>query len=170
MGLTFTANYWGDKFQVEVTRDGDLVFLDYDVEYDEACLEFSYPATSATKLLGRWRDNPSQTIVEKFELVHEQRERFTRDCWTHIVESTKDPAWTGLLPEAAREILAEAPNLTTVVGRAAWIAGDGASENDDSQEFMAAYSAEVAWQLRRFIDVMEALERGEDWPPLEATP
>lgn len=60
MGLVFTASYWGDKFQVEVTHDGDLVFLDY--------------------------------------------------------------------------------------------------------------NAEVAWQLRRFIDVTEALERGEDWPPIEATP
>ena len=77
---------------------------------------------------------------------------------------------TGVHPEAAREIMADATNLTSVVGRAAWIAGDGASENDDSPEFRAAYDAEVAWQLRRFIDVTEALERGEDWPPLEATP
>ena len=170
MSMVFTASYWGDEFQVEVTHDGDLVFLDYNIEHDEACLEFGYPRTSATILLERWRDNPSQTIAEKFELTGEQRRGFARDCWTHIVESAKKPAWTGMLPEAARELMNEAPNFTSVVGRAAWIAGDGASENDDSPEFRAAYDAEVAWQLRRFIDVMEALERGENWPSLEATP
>ena len=170
MSLVFTASYWGDKFQVEVTHDGDLIFLDYNIVHDLAALEFGYPETSATKLLKRWTDYPSKTIAETFELTGEQRRGLASDYSDHIVESTKRSERTGVHPEAAREIMADATNLTSVVGRAAWIAGDGASENDDSPEFRAAYDAEVAWQFQRFIDVTEALERGEDWPPLEATP
>jgi hypothetical protein len=30
--------------------------------------------------------------------------------------------------------------------------------------------AEMHWQIRRFIDVMNASQAGEDWPPIEATP
>jgi hypothetical protein len=134
-------------------------------------LEFGYPETSATKLLKRWKNHPSKTIAETFELTGEQRKGFARDYSDHIVESTKRSEWAGVHPEAAREIMADAPNFTSAVGRAAWIAGDGANSGDDSSpEFYAAYDTEVAWQLRRFIDVTEALERGEDWPPTEATP
>ena len=40
----------------------------------------------------------------------------------------------------------------------------------DSSEWRQAYAAEAAWQLRRFVDVMEAVGQGLPWPPIEATP
>jgi len=104
MSLIFTASYWGDKFQVEVTHDGDLIFLDYNIVHDLAALEFGYPETSATKLLARWTDYPSKTIAETFELTGEQRRGLASDYSDHIVESTKRSERTGVHPEAAREI------------------------------------------------------------------
>lgn len=39
-----------------------------------------------------------------------------------------------------------------------------------SEEFEAEYLKEQAWQVRRFVDVMTALQTGKNWPPLGATP
>jgi hypothetical protein len=36
-------------------------------------------------------------------------------------------------------------------------------------EFKRVYSSEVDWFVRRFVDVFEAHEAGEPWPPLEVT-
>jgi hypothetical protein len=43
------------------------------------------------------------------------------------------------------------------------------SEDDNSREWQQAHDAESAWQLRRFIDCMEAIGQGKDWPDLGAT-
>jgi hypothetical protein len=40
----------------------------------------------------------------------------------------------------------------------------------DSEEWLQAQAEETAWQIRRFVDVMEALGQGLDWPDMKATP
>jgi hypothetical protein len=37
-------------------------------------------------------------------------------------------------------------------------------------EWQQAHNAEVAWQVRRFVDCMEALGQGFDWPDIKVTP
>jgi hypothetical protein len=40
----------------------------------------------------------------------------------------------------------------------------------DSDEWLQAQAEETAWQIRRFVDVMEAIGQGFDWPDMKATP
>jgi hypothetical protein len=44
------------------------------------------------------------------------------------------------------------------------------SPDDDSPEWQQACDAEVAWQVRRFVDCMEAVGQGFDWPDMKVTP
>jgi len=36
--------------------------------------------------------------------------------------------------------------------------------------FISAKKAEEAWQLRRFVDCIEAVSQGFDWPDISVTP
>jgi hypothetical protein len=45
-----------------------------------------------------------------------------------------------------------------------------ASAKKRGPEFDRVYGDEVAWFVRRFVDVFESHEAGETWPPLEVTP
>jgi hypothetical protein len=49
---------------------------------------------------------------------------------------------------------------------AAW----NASSDVDSAEWQQARAVETAWQVRRFVDVMEAIGQGFDWPGMKVTP
>ena len=40
----------------------------------------------------------------------------------------------------------------------------------DSEEWNQEYEKEAMWQIRRFVDCMEAVGQALPWPPLEATP
>lgn len=53
--------------------------------------------------------------------------------------------------------------------QAAWAAAYSASNDNNSPKFLAAEAAEKAWQMRRFLDCVEAIRAGKTWPPLEAT-
>ena len=53
---------------------------------------------------------------------------------------------------------------------AAEAAAYGVSSDRKSSEWERAYNAEVAWQVRRFVDVMEAVGQGFDPPDIGATP
>jgi hypothetical protein len=44
-----------------------------------------------------------------------------------------------------------------------------ATTDDSSIEWDNAAVAETEWQIRRFHDVIEALQQKKKWPPLEAT-
>lgn len=41
-------------FENEITEDGEMLFLNYDIDYDLACLEFKYPETLAIAELRNW--------------------------------------------------------------------------------------------------------------------
>jgi len=48
-------------------------------------------------------------------------------------------------------------------------AGFKASPDENSAKWKQAYRKEAAWQIRRFVDIMEAVGQGLDWPDLGAT-
>lgn len=52
---------------------------------------------------------------------------------------------------------------------AAKAAAHNVSADEDSEEWQQAYDAEVAWQVRRFVDCMEAVGQDLPWPNLKAT-
>jgi len=45
-----------------------------------------------------------------------------------------------------------------------------ASSDRHSQEWRQAYDAESAWQVRQFVNAMEAIGQGFDWPDMKVTP
>jgi hypothetical protein len=58
--------------------------------------------------------------------------------------------------------------LYAAQGAAKWAAASSVSV--DSLEWEQAPGAEFAWQVRRFVDCMEAIGQGLDWPDMKATP
>ena len=55
MSIVFEIKLDGEHRQVEVTRDGELFFLDYDINFDIAAQEFGYKMTEAAWLHQRWQ-------------------------------------------------------------------------------------------------------------------
>jgi len=51
------------QFEHEITEDGDLLFLDYDIEYDIAMAEFGEPATDAMEVLSSWSINSTSMFI-----------------------------------------------------------------------------------------------------------
>ena len=76
---------------------------------------------------------------------------------------------------AARMAAWAAVDATTARAyEAAWGAARAAayhaSLDRNSVEWRQAYDAEVAWQVRRFVDCMEAIGQGKGWPNMKETP
>ena len=176
MSLTFTAEYLGENFLVEVTHDGELLFLDHDIAYDETIAALGGKESAAVRLLDRWNEEATYTIGRKFILTIDQITGLKSDWAKHIIEKSikSGSGECGTDPKALELVLTGNITLAQISSRAAMEAGNsvlqGWSVIEDSENWKITYDLEKSWQLRRFIDVMEALERGEDWPPLEATP
>jgi hypothetical protein len=112
MSLIFEITLNGEPHEIEVTRDGELIFLDYDIKYDEACLEFQYPDTEATRLQFAWRAAPVETLIyeiagDSIERKHLARiaiEYAERVLWIEEKVHPKNPGVRNLL-DASREYL-----------------------------------------------------------------
>ena len=92
------------------------------------------------------------------------REEWSAGAWISEAAAraaAKTASVAMMLPEKVEELVARA-------ARAA--AAHSVSDDFASVEWHQAYDAELAWQVRRFVDVMEAIGQGLPWPPLEATP
>jgi hypothetical protein len=61
---------------------------------------------------------------------------------------------------------AAASSAQAAAQAAAW----DASSDDGSAEWQQAFAVETAWQVRRFVDAMEAIGQGFDWPGMKVTP
>jgi hypothetical protein len=74
--------------------------------------------------------------------------------------------------EAARAVRAAAAwsSRANAAGVAADTVAYSISLDPDSPEWRVARDSETAWQVRRFVDVMEAIGQGLPWPPMGATP
>jgi hypothetical protein len=177
MGLVFTIEVWDEEFQIEITPEGDLEFVDYDIQYDLAAFEFGYPETKAMKLLTLWKKEPTLTIARKFPMTEEQKRNIRADWSNHVINQCQKSGhpWLGSDLSVIKRFLGGASTLDAVAHRAAYESAIGIWVDDEDDEenvtkWKVAYDAEVAWQVRRFIDVMTASKRGEKNPPLEATP
>jgi hypothetical protein len=76
-------------------------------------------------------------------------------------------AWAaGHAAAAAQAAEGAAAAATSGAVAVAW----DASPDDKSAEWQKAHNTERAWQIRRFVDVMEAVGQGFDWPDMKVTP
>jgi len=85
MSVQFTVSYKGEKFEVEITREGDLIFIDYDIEYDLTMDEFGEPPTVAATMMKKWREKPCQIICENIGLLRGNLARLAVDWAEHVL-------------------------------------------------------------------------------------
>lgn len=222
MSVIFTAQYEGQGFQVEITRGGDLKFLDYydiyyDIEYDLAMAEFGEPETNAVKLLNEWKHSPIDTIFRRIGIEKREFISLAADWAEHVLrifqQYDKDDESPEFAIQAARRYVeligtpfeqnarvtasaaadsafsaAVRASLEAAEAQAAWAAAEAAwtvtaLTAPDAAAKVASHAAEamgqlrgdkaktseISWQVRRFVDCMEAVQWGQPWPPLGAT-
>jgi len=235
MSIIVTAEFNGQEFEVEITRDLSMIFLDYNLTHDLAALEFGYPETNATKLAEAWESEPMKVVNDN--LVIPTMMRLVAACdWTaHVLPIFEERAPKRVQNKLEMVVTAVRRHLLAAIdsgakpqgGLGLW--GDNRTMDKLRQAAMSAkrsldgyfgYAAELvaqcavflaaaydtsrdiswnaaaafswydsdsrvfpdallrnarreeesAWQVRRLVDVIEALEAGRPLPPLEATP
>jgi hypothetical protein len=82
------------------------------------------------------------------------------------VDAASSAAWAAMAMNVANAKLRVKRTANDAAQAAAW----NVSDDGNTPEWSRAHKAERAWQVRRFVDVFEALGQGLPWPPLEATP
>lgn len=85
MSIVLTAHYGNEEFQVEIKKDGDLVFLDYDFDYDLSMVEFGEPQTNAIKLLNKWKLSTTDAICENLDIEKYQLAYLASDWAKHVL-------------------------------------------------------------------------------------
>jgi hypothetical protein len=75
-------------------------------------------------------------------------------------------AWAADAAATAADAAATAAWAAVVAARAV---AHSVSPDNDSPEWQQACDAEVAWQIRRFVDCMEAVGQGFNWPDMKVT-
>jgi hypothetical protein len=81
-------------------------------------------------------------------------------------DAASTAAWAAMAMNAAEAKRRVKQTANDAADAAAW----NVSDDGNAPEWSRAHKAERAWQVRRFVDVFEALGQGLPWPPLEATP
>lgn len=85
MSIIVTAEFHGQELKVEITRDLDMIFLDYDLEYDQAALEFGYPETDAVRLTRIWQSVPIRVVEENLVIPGMVRMLVACDWVEHVL-------------------------------------------------------------------------------------
>jgi len=218
MSAIVTATFEGQLFRLEITGDGILVFLDYDIDYDLSMVEFGEPKTIAIDLADEWLRDPIQMIVrnmyvspnilsllaldwadhmlpimersrtgsEPSHVIKSARSfikgKISLDELTQICVRAGTPGIAGPSGWAARAVIELAEGEPGMVIAAAENVALRAQETRGRSEWMhasplqalqkkyAAEKLERAWQIHRFVHVMEHTQDGKPWPLLEATP
>jgi hypothetical protein len=86
-----------------------------------------------------------------------------------LASAEADTGGTGAAVAAAAAWAATCAAGDATVWAAAQSAGYVVSSDSGSPEWQQAYDAERAWQVRRFVDCMEAIGQGKDWPDIGVT-
>jgi hypothetical protein len=257
MSIVFEIKLDGEHRQGEVTRDGELFFLDYDINFDIAAQEFGYKMTEAAWLYQRWQADLLNALLHKIpdgvidnkavalmsveyaervlpifephlpkdkrarallvasrgliegavdeEHVKSLRRRFRslgEFAEKRVIREDEGGVEAGLaayhVAEIARSAIRELPvpnwfntmqqKLLGIINSSQRAVAyefcnahgfethsgiinqrTGMPRFPTSDEFQAAERSEAMWQVRRFVDVLEAIGQGRDWPDLKVT-
>lgn len=239
MSAVFKATLEEKEFDIKITREGELVFLDYDIECDFLRAELGETATPAIKLANEWIEDPIEFIVDIIQsnypnIVKEISIPMAIDFVEHILPAYEKGLslplesstlrhtvkyarafadnnvdrkklydyGTKLLKESEQAYkVSTGSNYFPPEYAAAWagymltkyillnykyrrmfdlyeISKDcalvmmknrvrGKSFVEDKKD--EGYQREISWQIRRSVDVMEALQDAKPWPPFEDT-
>jgi hypothetical protein len=233
MSIITDATYRGETFEVEISHDGSLEFLNYNITHDQAALEFGYPVTVAINLLEAWNDDALFVICVLTQIPINYIARLALDWAEHVADAYTAYGYydrggadklVSILNSARRQIGALEDEVTNETILNLKVLQRGANEklgehpdqiarhaahatwsalavlpasnriSDTGGRRMASAAAERArstkaeyihlvlmeneeaakkeelWQIRRFVDCMEAVGQGFDWPDMKVTP
>lgn len=74
-----------EKYLVEITRDGELLFLDYDIEYDLSMSEFGEPKSQAVTLFEHWKQNEIRFIARYLRIPNDRSVLIAMDWGEHVL-------------------------------------------------------------------------------------
>lgn len=143
MSIGFSVKHGRRKFQLEIADDGQLVFLNYDIEYDLSMAEFGEPDTKAIELVKKWRKNPIEFIFNYIEIPDDALSRLSMDFAESVLYIYDTVHKDG-------QILGEALNATKV-----------AALNPES-------SSKILKDQYDFVREMSCLAQQAELPPLDA--
>jgi len=231
MSVRVIADISDVKIPVEVTRSGDLIFPDHDIEYDISMEEFGEPETTQLILYKHWKREAPSTLCWYFEIdfktmillaadwaehsmhvyadyIHNKYEKgmhlksalevvreyaksdfdfkfksivFQKDTYVHQLVSyqfyapARDAAravWcvvNGSLAPGADNARATLEIASDTAAQAVGMYDPGLPQVFNPVTDPIKFEREQDWQIRRFVDVMEALQAGKTWPSLGAT-
>lgn len=114
----------------------------------------------AARVVGTARIEAAKNVGEASWAAWAAAEESERAAWT-TARAAETAAWG--VAVMAVETLAWAADAATEA------TAYNVSSDRDSVEWQQARDAEIAWQVRRFVDCMESVGQGLPWPDLEAT-
>jgi hypothetical protein len=74
----------GETVIVRVTRAGTLEMEGYDLEYDQASMEFYGDRTPCYEMYKKWDDSPAETIVKHFNVTYYELCKLAIDWAEHV--------------------------------------------------------------------------------------
>lgn len=91
--MSVDLTFWrrNDNFLVRIHRDGAIEFLDHDIEYDLAMVEFGEPETYAIEVKHQWEEDPVWFFVRNFETTKEHLLLLSIDFSEHAATKLKKP-------------------------------------------------------------------------------
>lgn len=180
MGSVHTATFEGKSFEAEIIPDGDLVFVDGDIEYEIAFVAMGGDETPATKLLKAWRKDPIDVICNNLGLEDDTLRLLAADWAEHVLpifeHKYPEDHQPRLAIEATRDFVAgkitaaQLGKAREAAGAAAAARAAAAGAAYRARQAATAPAREQTWQVRHFVHVMERLQAGKIWPKIEETP
>jgi len=81
----FTATFKSEQFDVEIAPDGELLFRDRDITYDQAMVAFGATATPAMQLLDAWQNRPIDVLCHNLGLDDGTLRLLAADWAEHVL-------------------------------------------------------------------------------------
>lgn len=85
MSTLLTATYEGNEYKIELDRDGNFFFVDYDIDYDLAMMEFGEPQTKAIIFRDKLKKSPVDCLIEYFGLDIDSMVMLAADFAEHVL-------------------------------------------------------------------------------------
>lgn len=84
MSVILAAKFEGETFQIEISDELEMIFLDRDITYDETIAALGGKGSSALELQKQWTDTPESVVIENFDLSKQNIVLMVADWVEHV--------------------------------------------------------------------------------------
>jgi len=167
MSAILTAILDKKSFLVEITREGQIFFPNYNIEYDLAMAEFGEPETVAIRIYNRWNKHPTDPILNMLDIEIKTIVLIAADWAEHVLpifekEHPNDPRPRNAI-QAARHFL----DLDDEIGKIELI--DLRESAMRAREDSATAAADAALAAAEAADTALEAKKVAAWGAMEAS-